>query len=170
MVDVLYEAYEIRHGSCSGANDQTCVHTCCCLFQTIHSSSNIPYLPTALLLQTMNFHFIGFLAAVRNLTVHSQWSSILLIWTPPFSLDITGVDPDFWYCVKVYNISEGRAPLSTNCSVYEPQFCFTAMNHSSRDLFEFRVFAVNAVGNGTLTSVNGTFHASKYIKPIFTSK
>ena len=30
----------------------------------------------------------------ENLTVHSQWSSILLTWTPPFSLDITGVDPD----------------------------------------------------------------------------
>ena len=50
----------------------------------------------------------------------------------------------------------------TACSVYETQFYFTAPNRSRCDLFEFRVFAVNQVGNGTLTSVNGTFHASKY--------
>ena len=110
----------------------------------------------------LTFSFIGLLAAVENLTVHSKWSSILLTWTPPFSLDITGVDPDLWYCVEVYNITWGRAPLTTNCSVYEPQFYLTALNHSPCDLFEFRIFAVNAVGNGTVVSVNGTFYTSKY--------
>ena len=100
---------------------------------------------------------------MENLTVHSQWPSILLNWTPPFSLDITGVDPDHWYCVEVYYISQGRAPLSTNCSVYESQFYFTAPNHSPCDLFEFTVFAVNQVGNGSVVSVNGTFfNTSKY--------
>ena len=87
----------------------------------------------------------------------SNRSSICLNWTRPFSLDITGVDPDFWYCVEVYNITWGRAPLSTNCSVYETQFCFTAPNPSPCHLFEFRVFAVNQVGNGSVASVNGTF-------------
>jgi len=94
--------------------------------------------------------------------VLSYQSFILLTWTPPFSLDITGVDPDLWYCVEVYNINWGRALLTTNCSVYETQFYFTAPNHSRCVLFEFRVFAVNPVGNGSLTSINGTFHASKY--------
>ena len=106
--------------------------------------------------------YIGLLAAVENLTAHFQWSSVLLTWTSPFSLDITGVDPDLWYCVEVYNISRGRNPLSTNCSVYEPQFYVTAPNHNPCDLFEFRVYAVNAVGNGNVVSVNGTFHTSKY--------
>ena len=105
---------------------------------------------------------LGLLAAVGNLTVHSQRSSILLTWIPPFSLDITGVDPDVWYCVEVYNISQRRTPLTTNCSVYEPQFYFTSPNPSPCDLFEFRVFAVNAVGYGTLTSVTGTFNKSEY--------
>ena len=104
---------------------------------------------------------LGLLAAVENLTVYSQRSSILLTWTCPFTLDITGVDPDLWYCVEVYNISWGRAPLTTNCSVHEPQFYFTTPNHSPYDLFEFRVFAVNQVGNGSVTSVNGTFNKSK---------
>ena len=98
---------------------------------------------------------------MKNLTVHSQWSSILLTWSPPFSLDITGVDLDLWYCVEVYNISRGSTPLTTNCSVYEPQLFFIAPNHSPCDLFEFRVVAVNAVGYGSLTSVTGTFHTSK---------
>ena len=101
---------------------------------------------------------LGFLAAVGNLTAHSQRASILLTWDPPFSLDITGVDPDLWCCVEVYNISRGRTPLTTNCSVYEPQFFFTAPNRSPCDLFEFQVFAVNQVGNGSVTSVNGTIH------------
>ena len=99
---------------------------------------------------------------MENLTVHSQWSFILLTWTPPFSLDITGVDLDLWYCVEVYNISQGRVPLTANCSVYETQFYFTAPNHSPCDLFEFRVFAVNPVGNGSVVSVSETFYASKY--------
>ena len=105
---------------------------------------------------------LGLLAAVGNLTVHSQRSSILLTWIPPFSLDITGVHPDLWYCVEVYNISQGRAQLTTNCSVYEPQFYFTVTNNSRCCLFEFTVFAVNAVGIGSKTSVNGTSYASKY--------
>ena len=108
---------------------------------------------------------LGLLAAVGNLTVHSQRSSILLTWIPPFSLDITGVHPDLWYCVEVYNISQGRAQLTTNCSVYEPQFYFTTPNHSPCDLFEFRVFTVNQVGNGSVTSVNKTFDKSKWYSP-----
>jgi len=109
-------------------------------------------------LQKCPFSCLGLVAVRGNLTVLSNWSSICLNWTRSFSLDITGVDPDFWYCVEVYNISRGRAPLSTNCSVYEPEFCFTAPNHSPCDLFELRVFAVNQVGNGSVASVNGTFY------------
>ena len=105
---------------------------------------------------------IGLLAPVENLTAHSQWLFILLTWTPPISLDITGVDPDLWYCVEVYNITWGRAPFTTNCSVHEPQFYFTAPNRRPCDLFEFRIFAVNQVGNGTVASVNGTFNKSEY--------
>ena len=105
--------------------------------------------------------FLGLLAAVENLTVHSHPSFVLLTWVRPFSLDITGVDPDLWYCVEVYNITWGRAPLTTNCSVYEPHFYFTAPNPSPCDLFEFTVFAVNAVRNGSVASVNGTFFKSK---------
>ena len=105
---------------------------------------------------------IGILAAVGNFTVHPQQSSILLTWDPPFSLDITGVDPDLWYCVEVYNISRGGALLTSNCSVYEPQFYFNATNPSSCHKFEFTAFAVNAVGNGSVASVNGTFFKGKY--------
>ena len=106
--------------------------------------------------------FLGILAAVGNFTVYPQQSSILLTWDPPFSLNITGVNPDLWYCVEVYNISRGRALLTSNCSVYEPQFYFTAPNPSPCHKFEFTAFAVNGVGNGSVASVNGTFFKSKY--------
>ena len=46
-----------------------------------------------------------------------------LTWKPPFSLDLTVVDPDIVYCVEVYNITCGRRDLIINdCSVTEPSY------------------------------------------------
>jgi len=101
------------------------------------------------------------LAAVSYLKIYPQQTSILLTWTPPFSLDITGVDPDLWYCVEVFNVTAGRALFTTNCSVYEPEFEFTVPNPSPCDQFEFRVIPVNGAGNGNVTTMNGTLFEGK---------
>ena len=46
-----------------------------------------------------------------------------LSWKPPFSLDLTGVDPDIAYCVEVYNITCGRRDLIiSDCTVTEPSY------------------------------------------------
>jgi len=108
------------------------------------------------------------LAAVSYLKIYPQQTSILLTWTPPFSLDITGVDPDLWYCVEVFNVTAGRTLFTTNCSVYEPEFEFTVPNPSPCDKFEFRVIPVNGAGNGNVTTINGTLFEGKLLMSVYT--
>ena len=103
------------------------------------------------------YYSVGRLAAVGSLEVYSGHAFILLTWTPPFSLDLTGIDPDLWYCVEVYNISSGGTLLTNSYTVSEPRFNFTVTSPSPCDRFEFRVTPVNGAGNGSMTSVNGSF-------------
>ena len=44
---------------------------------------------------------VGLLDAVNNLKNESLGQVIHLTWNAPFSLDITGVDPDIWYRVDI---------------------------------------------------------------------
>ena len=46
-----------------------------------------------------------------------------LFWEPPFSLDLTAVDPNIVYCVEVYNITCGRRDLIiSDCNVTESSY------------------------------------------------
>jgi hypothetical protein len=46
-----------------------------------------------------------------------------ITWKTPFSLDLTGVDPDIVYCVEVYNITCGVDDLVVgDCNVTESRF------------------------------------------------
>ena len=101
-------------------------------------------------------------SGVSDLVALPQRGVIDLTWTPPFSLDITGVDPDIWYTVEVYNITSGRTPL-TNFTVSEPEFNFTVADAIPCDQFEFRVTPVNGAGMGTTSEpVRGYFLRSKF--------
>ena len=46
---------------------------------------------------------------------------------PPFSLDLTGVDPDIVYSVEVYNITCGRSLLISECDVMETSYTNNAL-------------------------------------------
>ena len=49
--------------------------------------------------------------------------SSTITWDPPFSLDLTGVDPDIVYCVEVYNVTCGVNDLMVcDCNVTGPCF------------------------------------------------
>ena len=99
---------------------------------------------------------------MSNLVAVPQRDVISLAWTPPFSLNITGVDLDMWFRVEVYNITSGRATL-THHSVYVPEFNFNVPNPSPHDQFEFRVTPVNRAGDGTTSvPVSGHFLGSKF--------
>ena len=44
-------------------------------------------------------------------------------WIPPFSLNLTNIDPDIIYCVEVYNITcGGRSDVVGDCNVTMPHF------------------------------------------------
>ena len=106
--------------------------------------------------------FIGSLDDVI-VTNTSLVDVIRLKWDAPFSLDITGVDPDFWYRVDVTvdNIS-----LSTyHFTVNNPEFNFTVANcidTNTSVIYRFLVTPINGAGDGVTSSpVTGFFRRSE---------
>ena len=64
-------------------------------------------------------NFTGPLQRVTNIVRNIN----IVTWKPPFSLDLTGVDPDIVYCVEVYNITCGRRDLIiSDCNVTESSY------------------------------------------------
>ena len=79
-----------------------------------------------------------------------------LSWVPPFSLDLTNVEPDIVYCVEVYNITCGRSHLINECDVMEISYTNDALH--SGYIYEYTVTPrSNAQGatNGVSSSVIG---------------
>ena len=97
-------------------------------------------------------YFSGKPAAVSNLTIANLTDLICLTWDTPFTLDITGVDPDISYCVDIRAVTNDTdsTPLPTNYSVYTPKFNFTMdyPNTSTSVIYEFRVTPWNGAGAG----------------------
>ena len=78
-------------------------------------------------------------------------SIISLTWTPPFSLDIPGVDPDITgYCVGVVNPTSSLV-MHSRCDVTNTQYNYT--NDIVWDIYTFTVTPVSVVGNGTSDNV-----------------
>ena len=72
-----------------------------------------------------------------------------LTWTPPFTLDIPGVDPDIaGYCVDVVN-STSSATLHSQCGINVTEYTFP-LPHELRacDVISCIVTPVNVVGRG----------------------
>ena len=88
---------------------------------------------------------------MTNLKSKFLCQNFRLTWDAPFSLDITGVDPDIWYQV---DITEAGAPLSTfsiTRVVNISEFNFTRNEYrdtSSSVIYEFQVTPINGAGDG----------------------
>ena len=108
---------------------------------------------------------IGRLQEVQNLTAAFLTdSSIQISWIPPFTLDITGVDPDIIYCVDV-SISRGLSfsELSmSQCGINETEFIFMLPPRNWCYFYHFTVTPVNPVGNGTSSSLDISNQTGKY--------
>jgi hypothetical protein len=74
-------------------------------------------------------------------------TTITLTWTPPFTLDITGVEPDITgYCVDVISSST----LYSSCEINVTRFSYTLPPQESACYnFTLVVTPMNVVGNGT---------------------
>ena len=98
-------------------------------------------------------HIIGFsvglLDAISNLKAESLGQVIRLTWDAPFSLDITGVDPDIWYRVE---ITVGNIPF-THDDINIPEFNFTMDGATACVIYRFWITPVNNAGNGSLADV-----------------
>ena len=95
-------------------------------------------------------------ANLSNLKTESLGQVIRLTWDAPFSLDITGVDPDIWYRVEIsmdidpFNTFPVNIPF-INSSVNISEFNFTMNDYndtSTSVIYEFRVTPINGAGDG----------------------
>ena len=78
-------------------------------------------------------------------------SSIIVSWTAPFSLDVTGVDPDIWYSVLIYNVTDETAVSVPypNCINISETFCvFRPDRLSPCQKYIFTVIPYNGAGQG----------------------
>jgi len=104
----------------------------------------------------------GIPAAVSNFTSANLTEVIFLTWDTPFTLDITGVDPDISYNISVVAVADSNVspPLTANFSVATPEFNFTMdyPDTSTSVIYEFRVTPRNGAGEGpTSAPVYGFF-------------
>ena len=92
----------------------------------------------------------GLLAAPSNLkAVSITTTAIHLTWDHPYTLDITGIDPDIsGYVVYIRNANTGN---TTTVFVTETEYTFVRQDFRYCDTFEFRVQALNVVGEGNIS-------------------
>ena len=94
----------------------------------------------------------GLLSSVVNLETASSTSSINVSWIAPFSLDVTGVDPDIWYSVLIYNVTDEENPTAvpcTNCTdLTQTHYIFNPDYPSPCHKYTFTVIPYNGVGQG----------------------
>ena len=96
---------------------------------------------------------IGRLPAV-SLINSTENFTIFLTWEPPFTLDITNVDPDITgYCVDVIN-STSSEMLYSECGITETEFSYLIPNNSHCYIttFSFSITPLNTVGRGEMAT------------------
>ena len=99
--------------------------------------------------------------------VQNNSDFILLSWSPPFSLDVTGEDPDVWYTVLISNVTDELNPVDMPCNdchnLIKPHYNFTTANPSPSDKYSFTVIPNNGVGAGSSSGpVVGAFVDGKF--------
>ncbi|CAI8051925.1 hypothetical protein GBAR_LOCUS28408 [Geodia barretti] len=104
----------------------------------------------------------GPLSAVTVLSSISNASSVTISWSAPFSLDVTGVDPDIWYSVLIYNVTDENNPtaiLCTDCiNITETHYTFTPDYLSPCHVYNFSVIPLNGAGQGENTYLTSSLH------------
>ena len=87
----------------------------------------------------------------REIEGERRSKSINISWTAPFSLDVTDVDPDIWYSVLIYNVTD-ETTVSVpypNCTNISETFCVFTPDHLSLcHKYNVTVIPQNGVGVG----------------------
>ena len=73
-------------------------------------------------------------------------------WTAPFSLDVTGVDPDIWYSLLIYNVTDEENPTAIPCTdchnLTQTHYIFSPDYSSPCHKYTFTVIPYNGAGQG----------------------
>ncbi|CAI8028058.1 hypothetical protein GBAR_LOCUS15991 [Geodia barretti] len=104
----------------------------------------------------------GPLSAVAGLSIISNAGSVTISWSAPFSLDVTGVDPDIWYSVLIYNVTDENNPtaiLCTDCiNITQTHYTFTPDYLSPCHVYNFSVIPLNGAGQGEDSYLTSSLH------------
>ncbi|CAI8047490.1 hypothetical protein GBAR_LOCUS26247, partial [Geodia barretti] len=116
---------------------------------TAHNCSCIPPPVLAIESSTVILEPDGPDSLVGDLSDTNNASSVTISWSAPFSLDVTGVDPDIWYSVLIYNVTDENNPtaiLCTDCiNITETHYTFTPECFNK---YNISVVPINGAGQG----------------------
>ena len=94
----------------------------------------------------------GLLSAVGDPKIHVEDGTMFLSWTPPFTFDLTNVDPDIEYYVEITKHTiEGDSSVipCTACPLSVPQYNFTLeASPCDREQLNITIIPINGAGNG----------------------
>ena len=101
--------------------------------------------------------FTGPVSKVVDIRVRSKSSSVIVSWTPPFSLDVTDVDPDVWYSLLIYNMTDDNSTtdnLCTDCTnITETNYTFTHEYFSHSHVYNISIVSLNGAGEGDSSAI-----------------
>ena len=87
-----------------------------------------------------------------DLTATHNATSITISWEAPWSLDVTGVDPDIWYSVLIQDVTDENNPTPISCTdctnITETVYTFTPDHLSPCHVYNFSVTPFNGAGQG----------------------
>ena len=91
----------------------------------------------------------GLLDPVSNVRIESDTDSIFLFWSPPYSLNVTGMNYDILYTILISNVSdEASVPCSDCHNLTQPHYTFTTTNPSPCHKYKFTIISLNGAGEG----------------------
>ena len=100
----------------------------------------------------------GVLAQVSDVSINNSCDSITVSWSAPFSLDVSGEDPDIWYTVLISNVTDKDHPTAvpcTNChNLTQTHYTFNFTNDAFN--FDLTIIAKNRVGDSPGYVVNNS--------------
>ena len=85
----------------------------------------------------------GQLSAVGDLRATNRPVSVTISWSAPFSLDVTGVDPDIWYSVLIYNVTDENNPTTLSIKVNDTSYTFAPPDINPCDEYLVSVTPMN---------------------------
>ena len=94
-------------------------------------------------------------------------ATALVSWLPPFSLNLTYVEPDIVYCLNVNRvINQSETHFITNCSIFVTEYVINSTDDSEEMYYVVTVSARNNVEgtrNGSEATVLGPIPSGKII-------